>query len=305
MKQIAKKDFSRIGFSYLTMGILAIVSQIFIAVIVSKFNPEILTNVNITTTISFVCQYIVPFPVLYLLLKKIEKTDIERHSLSLRKFAICFCITFALMYIGNIIGLSITGIIEVFKHTEVINPIVNLINSSSIMVNLILISLIAPIFEEIFFRKFLIDRTIKYGAKISIILSALMFGLFHGNLNQFFYAFFLGGFFACIYIKTGKIIYPIILHMLTNTFGSVVTLAVQSLIESLGNTIFGIGVNIAYFLILAIVLVIGLAYIIKWSRIFGKFKNNIENPLKTSLLNVGMALFILFFVIEIVYTIIV
>ena len=60
------------------------------------------------------------------------------------------------------------------------------------------------------------DRIVKYGEKLAVITSGVMFGLFHGNFEQFFYACFLGMFFAYIYIRTGKIIYTMILHFCVN-----------------------------------------------------------------------------------------
>ena len=114
------------------------------------------------------------------------------------------------MWIGNLVGLGITALIGNTMTSDITNPIEHMIQNTNIYVNLILTSLLAPIFEELFFRKLLIDRTVKYGAKLSILLSALLFALFHGNLSQFFYAFLIGAFFAYIYIKTGKIIYSII-----------------------------------------------------------------------------------------------
>ena len=48
----------------------------------------------------------------------------------------------------------------------------------------------APILEEYIFRKLIVDRTVKYGQGVAVVLSGLMFGLFHGNLNQFAYAFY-------------------------------------------------------------------------------------------------------------------
>ena len=50
-----------------------------------------------------------------------------------------------------------------------------------------------------------------------MLFSGLMFGLFHGNLNQFVYAFVLGLCFGFIYVKTGNIRYTIGLHMLDDT----------------------------------------------------------------------------------------
>ena len=51
--------------------------------------------------------------------------------------------------------------------------------------------------------------------------SALMFGLFHGNLTQLIYAFALGLVFGYVYLKSGKLRYSIGLHMLINFLGSV------------------------------------------------------------------------------------
>ena len=83
--------------------------------------------------------------------------------------------------------------------------------------------LCAPVFEEFIFRKLLIDRAAVYGEGVAVVLSGVMFGLFHGNLNQFAYAFLLGIFFGFIYVKTGKIRYTVILHMVINFMGSVVS----------------------------------------------------------------------------------
>ncbi|MCF0226812.1 MAG: CPBP family intramembrane metalloprotease [Methanobrevibacter sp.] len=299
-----KNDFSKIGFSYLAMGLISIIIQIIVIAIVSKITPTMLTNLNFNTILSAICQYILPIPLFYFMIKKVKKTKIEKHKITIKKFIIFICISITLMYIGNYIGLGITEIISLVKQSSVLNPAVNLIENSNILINLFLISIIAPIFEEFFFRKLLIDRTIQYGAKISIFISAFMFGLFHGNLNQFFYAFLLGGFFAIVYIKTGNIIYPIILHIITNFSGSVVPTTMRNVISTFGNTPEGIIINLIYTVILAILFIIGLIFIYKWKDKIIELKDNIENPLKTSLINIGMICFIIFCVIEIIYVII-
>ena len=70
--------------------------------------------------------------------------------------------------------------------------------------------------EELSFRKLLIDRLGKYSKRYTIILSGIMFGLFHRNLYQFFYATILGVVFAYIYTNTGRIHYTMILHAMIN-----------------------------------------------------------------------------------------
>lgn len=305
MNMNIKKNFSNIGFGFLSMGIIAIISQIILSIIISNTNPQILNNIDYSTILSSFCQYVVPIPIFYYILKKVEKTEIEKHSLSVKKFLIFICITFTLMYVGNLIGLGITEIISMVKQNNVINPIVDLIQSSNIIINILLISIIAPIFEEVFFRKMLIDRTIQYGAKISIFLSAFMFGLFHGNLNQFFYAFLLGGFFAIVYIKTGNILYTIGLHMITNFFGSSLSIIMENIISSLGNSFLGMVVTLIYLLALFIIVLIGIIFIMKWKDKLKEFKDKIESPIKTSLLNIGMVCFIIYCLIEFVYVLII
>ena len=64
---------------------------------------------------------------------------------------------------------------------------------------------------------------VTHGEFFAIFLSGIFFGLFHGNFSQFFFATMLGMFFAFIYIRTGNVLYTIILHMVINMTSSVVT----------------------------------------------------------------------------------
>ena len=45
-------------------------------------------------------------------------------------------------------------------------------------------TLFAPVFEEYLFRKVIIERTKQYGERFTVIYSALVFGLFHGNIQE-------------------------------------------------------------------------------------------------------------------------
>ena len=303
---VHERLFSKIGFNYLTLGILALICQIIVLNIVNFMNPEYLSDFNIVTCISSFCNYILPFPIFYLLMKKISATEPEKRSLNARTFILYLGITFTLMWIGNLIGLAITELLRSAMQNDIANPVHQLINSTDIWLNLFLISIIAPIFEEIMFRKLIIDRTIKYGAKVSIILSAVIFALFHGNLNQFFYTLLMGGFFAYIYIKTGKITYTIILHAIINLMGSVVSLIIASSVENIQaspNPLDG-AIIIAYFIVLFTFIVIGVYGLsnFKKARFNGsKTEIGLKTPFKTVFLNYGMVFFILFFIFEMVY----
>lgn len=272
-------------------------------------NSDLSYNYNVITILSAVSNYILPFPILLFLMKKLESENLEKHSLNIKTFIIYLCITFTLMWIGNVIGLAITYLIGNSIQVEVSNPIQELINTTDIWLNLVLISIIAPIFEEIFFRKLLIDRTIKYGAVISILLSATIFGLMHGNLNQFFYAFLMGGFLAYVYIKTGKITYTIILHMIVNLMGSVVSLFVVESANALTQgtyTTFDLGLLLLYLIFIVIVLIVGAVGLFRFKKSeLSKYKPEIEleQPLRTAFINYGMICFIAFSIAIIIYQI--
>ena len=84
------------------------------------------------------------------------------------------------------------------------------------------------------FRGLLAGRLARYGQKPGAFISALLFGLYHANLEQFFYAFTLGLLLSYAYYRTGLLRTSVLLHMLFNIIGSVVpmllpdTIAAQS-----------------------------------------------------------------------------
>lgn len=305
---IHEKFFSKIGLNYLIFGLAALFIQIIILNITRIVNGDLLNDFNVLVLLTSICNYLLPFPILYYLMKKIESEKLEKQSLTLKTFLLYFAISLTLMWIGNLIGTSITSAIGTWTGSDISNPVEHLINSSDIWLNLLLVSIIGPIFEEIIFRKLLIDRTIRYGARVSIILSAVIFGFFHGNLSQFFYAFFLGGFFAYIYIKTGKITYTIILHILINFMGSVVSLFVVESVQAITSNAyapFDLIFVILYAIFLVSALLLGLFGLLRIKK--AKFNGSktlipLKNPFKTSLLNPGMICFILFFAFEIIYS---
>ena len=53
-------------------------------------------------------------------------------------------------------------------------------------------SILAPVVEELFFRGWILRSLRPYGKRFAILGSAVLFGLFHGNLLQTPYAFFVG-----------------------------------------------------------------------------------------------------------------
>lgn len=297
------------GINYLIYGVSALIFQIIMINIIGAIDFDLLTDTTTFTILSAICIYILPFPIIVFLMRKIDSQNTEKHNINTPTFMVYVAITFTLMWVGNIIGLAATTGIGALIHSDISNPVQNLINSSDIWLNLILVSILGPIFEEIIFRKFLVDRSIKYGARVSIILSAVIFAFFHGNLNQFFYAFLIGGFLSYVYIKTGKIVYCIILHIIINLMGSVISLFVLQSAQTLisGNYApLDLTIVLAYGIIIITSLIVGIIGLTRLRK--AKFNGEktqiaLKNPMKNMIINPGMILFMLFFIAEIIYQI--
>ena len=84
-------------------------------------------------------------------------------------------------------------------------------------------AIIPPIAEELFFRGFVLKRLIPLGSSKAIIISAVIFSLFHGNLGQLIYTLAAGVVFGYIYLLTGRILPVILLHALNNGYSVAIT----------------------------------------------------------------------------------
>lgn len=218
-----KKAFSGLGLRMLVCSILILAIQIIFPILLLNMGVDLRKDFNIELAATMLPMYIIGYPVAFLIIGSgNDKRAIRKRRMKPSHFFVAFLMGYALLMAGNIIGLIVTFGIGVLKGEPVSNSLQNIVGDSNIWITSIYTVLLAPVFEELLFRKFLCDRIVKYGQGTAILLSGLMFGLFHGNFNQFFYAFFIGSYFAFIYVQTGNIKYTIGLHMMVNFIGSVV-----------------------------------------------------------------------------------
>ncbi len=138
------------------------------------------------------------------------------------KFMKLMCICFATGWVGNMIGAVGLLVWNTITGNQVVNQLTGIILETEPLQMFICTGILAPILEEFFFRKVLIDRTHKYGELTAILISAAFFGLFHQNFSQFFYAFGLGVIFGYVYCKTGSYLTVTLMHMVFNTVMGVI-----------------------------------------------------------------------------------
>lgn len=83
------------------------------------------------------------------------------------------------------------------------------------------LAVMPAIFEELLFRKVILSRAKQFGNIFAIIFTAVMFGLFHQNLQQIFGATLVGATLAYVTLKTGNIKTAIAIHFTNNFFSCV------------------------------------------------------------------------------------
>jgi len=88
----------------------------------------------------------------------------------------------------------------------------------NLITTLILVGIVGPIAEEIFFRGFVLPGLIKrFGVTRSLLLSSLLFGIFHFDPGAIVPTFILGLALGWVYLKTGALWPAIFAHGLHNS----------------------------------------------------------------------------------------
>lgn len=253
-------------------------------------------------------MYLFAIPIGLLLLHFLPSTQPQKERLGSQFFQwllICFPIISAGSLIGNLLSFLLS-------FGKASNPTDSL-SGLSIGVQFVCVVVLAPIFEELLFRRAIIRHSVRYGEKTAILFSAATFALFHGNLFQFFYAFGIGLLFGYIYVRTGKLIYTIFLHAIINFWGTIVAqfvitntpaFFVSNDLRSLLHLTFQIVVTLNYYLISYGTLVGGIILLCKKVRRLYFRPAPLELPtgksIQLSFVNPGAILFAILCTAEIV-----
>lgn len=116
----------------------------------------------------------------------------------------CFAVTSAItmLYFGNGLSTSVQTESETFIGTMVISGLVSFV--------------VAPIAEEIIFRALMYKQLAEINSTFALIMSSLIFAVWHGTLAHMYTALIGGVILACVYQKTNKLVYSILCHSLFN-----------------------------------------------------------------------------------------
>lgn len=249
MKKI--KEYASVLF-YPVLLILIEFSLIFVFTIIFNLN----TNLEVGMVLYqeklnlFLSNYklliviITSFILVPLLLKKekINISSIKKNNLIIYiMLGICLSLSYNLLLCG----------------INKINYFTNLYDSvnKNVFVELLTTGILGPILEELIFRGVVYEKLKTFNKKsTSMFITGVLFGLFHGNIIQFIYAFLLNFVLVKSYEKENSILAPILIHICAN---SVITLLLNFIIQ------LNIFSTIILFLIFLIALIILLEILYK------------------------------------------
>ncbi|MBQ2734335.1 MAG: CPBP family intramembrane metalloprotease [Clostridia bacterium] len=195
--------------------------QVLAVTVLELFAPQLKYEPWYAITVSSSAMYLVmPFS-LFLYRTAEARKPTETKALSIPVFLGLVAICFSVSFLGNIVGTVVNTIVSSLTGRDAVNELEALTVNTPFWANLLFCGILAPLMEEIFFRKLVIDRLRGFGDLPAILLSGIAFGLLHGNFNQFFYATFMGLLFGYVYLYTGKLRYTVALHAAINLVSGV------------------------------------------------------------------------------------
>ena len=268
-RALAKKTFTRLYlalflFLIFVNGLLLALQLFMISYLGEDSAYEIFSSPYFAYSVQVLFMYVLGFPFFLLLCQGLPRAVYEKKSLGLGSLIIYFMICWFIMTAGASLSTTISTFIYTFlpgggTDSGVIDGIAN---GVPLWLSILLFVVLAPIFEELMFRKLLIDRMSVFGDGCAIAVSAIAFGIFHGNIEQMIYAAGIGVILGIVYTKTRQVKYTIFLHMAVNFLGSIPSLLINDLSEELisqgENYDLGLSIALSSISIITVILQLGL-----------------------------------------------
>lgn len=292
LKTNSKKICSKISFSIsiafviteVILGIL-LVTVLGISYILGFFNifNQVQKIVSINSLVGPLAT-LIWYPIVFKMLKNLPRENTTKEEFSKKSLFKFFWIACSLMYMGSFL---ITQVIYFLSKNNLANPIADALWGDEWIISVIYMIVLAPILEELLFRKLFISVVLPYGERLALIFSSVCFSLMHGNLVQIFYTFMGGLVLGYVYIKSKNIKDTILLHFCINVVGILPTLITRFA----GNK----NLDIIGLFIVFVITIVGLVLLFKnyrkWS--LKKSELSLKEELRVIFLNPGTILFII------------
>lgn len=220
--KIEKSRFRRLGFVSGLAVILFVVLELIANFLLELFVVPFISNFMNETAVDLIYQILVSaiglglasyFVHLYIP-KRDKKEPLDKEKS--KKMFIMSIFLVGILQIGLILVQMLLGIEN--SASEVLLDINGLDNPFNCLLFFVEIAVTPAIFEELFFRKSMIDLSKEFGEKFAVVFSSFIFAVSHLNFSQAIFAFFIGLILGTLYVKTRTMKYNVLLHLLNNGY---------------------------------------------------------------------------------------
>lgn len=218
-----RKCYGRYGLTMLLYLIATQALALGLAYLIRRYLPEYLTSDTwypvLSASVNAIVAYLPGLVLVPLLMHKLPKADrlpVDRMTLEELLQSVLFCM--GTVYLFAMLTGPLIWLLSTLSGMDLANVVAQASENQPAGLLFLFSVIIAPVCEELIFRKLLLNPLRVLGDGCAVVLSALAFALFHMNLFQTFYAFAVGLVFACIVLITGSIRDTILLHMFVNGF---------------------------------------------------------------------------------------
>lgn len=151
-----------------------------------------------------------------------------------------------LIYLGASQAISVVTMIEMYIAPEMVTEtsigLSSMFTSSSMIVAIIVVGIAPAICEEAVFRGVFFNSIWNqtHGKWIPILVTAAVFGLFHGSIIRFFPTFLLGIVLGYLVYETNNMFYNVMFHAINNIIPVLVLYGMQFLMQLMARAL---GIN--------------------------------------------------------------
>lgn len=235
-----KASFSRIGLVIFVLTTAYQGAAVVLSLFFAAFAPAATETWWYAWLLTDLSLYGVGLPCMWLVMKRVPIAPYDqtyrvrgggsayKPRFGLGTWLVIAVIGAGIMQIGGLIGNGVMEWLSNLTGYDYANSLDSMVSETPLWMTFLGTVVIAPFGEELLFRKLLIDRTRRWGDGVSILLSGILFGLFHGNLFQLFYTTLIGFLLAYVYTRSGSYGWCVGLHALVNFLGGILPTLLQN-----------------------------------------------------------------------------
>lgn len=225
-----RKTSGKLGFLLIFYFLLNVIISIFTldvakGFLLGKLNLNISENMLVDTvsSISNILLIFVLFFFFYVSKKEISINNIHFVNKKVNILPLIL-IGFLVIEIADIVTNYAMGICKFIGVKSTSPEFIVEKTTLGIFLSVINFSLVPALTEEFIFRGIVLNSVRPYGKTFAIFSSAFLFGLVHGNLEQFVFAFITGMFFSYVTLLTESLLPSVIIHFLNNFMADILNI---------------------------------------------------------------------------------